>query len=328
MASIRMKPTGFEARIYNGGKPVSRTFKTELEAQHWALSVELGRAPAEVGSIHEVTLDWTLSKALDIYYEVRVSQQKGAKKALYRLRELQSSDLGTMPLVAIRPFHVRALRNQELLRGCKGATVARKLSILSAFFSFAIEEWELAMDHPCQPVKFPAASPARILRLSLDDESRLLSLARGSRTMGLASAIILAIETGLRRSELLSLSWDQVDFDRRILGIHDSKNGHGRYVPLTQRALDELIMLRGQGADKPCPLSTSALETAWKRLKKTACLPTLRFHDLRREALSRWAHRLRGETFKLSMISGHRTLQMAQRYVVPSQSELLSFLDA
>jgi integrase len=249
MASIRKKLTGFEARIYNGGKPVSRTFKTELEAQHWASSVELGKVPAQVGSTREVAIDWTLSKALDLYYEVRVSHQKGAKKALYRLRELQCSDLGAMSLAAIRPFHVRALRDHELLRGCKGATVARKLSILSAFFSFAIEEWELAIEHPCQPVRFPAASPARILRLSLDDESRLLSLARGSGTKGLASAIILAIETGLRRSELLSLTWGRVDFDRRVLVVSDSKNGHGRYVPLTQCALDELVMLHDCGVE-------------------------------------------------------------------------------
>jgi hypothetical protein len=47
MASIRKKLTGFEARIYNSGKPVSRTFKTELEAQHWASSVELGKVPAQ-----------------------------------------------------------------------------------------------------------------------------------------------------------------------------------------------------------------------------------------------------------------------------------------
>jgi hypothetical protein len=157
MASIRKKLTVFEARIYNGGKPVSRTFKTELQAQHWASSVELGKVPAQVGSTREVAIDLTLSKALDLYYEVRVSHQKGAKKALYRLRELQCSDLGAMSLAVIRPFHVRALRDHELLRGCKGTTVARKLSILSAFFSFAIEEWELAIEHPCQPVRFPAA---------------------------------------------------------------------------------------------------------------------------------------------------------------------------
>jgi integrase len=100
---------------------------------------------------------------------------------------------------------------------------------------------------PLSACAVSSGSPARILRLSLDDESRLLSLARGSGTTGLASAIILAIETGLRRSELLSLTWNRVDFDRRVLVVSDSKNGHGRYVPLTQCALDELVMLHDCG---------------------------------------------------------------------------------
>jgi integrase len=57
---------------------------------------------------------------------------------------------------------------------------------------------------------------------------------------------------------------------------------------------------------------------------KRAAIDGLRFHDLRHEALSRWAHRLGGDVFKLSLVSGHRTLSMAQRYVHPVLSELMA----
>jgi integrase len=62
----------------------------------------------------------------------------------------------------------------------------------------------------------------------------------------------------------------------------------------------------------------------WKRIVKRAQIKDLRFHDLKREALSRWAHRLGGDVFALSLVSGHRTLSMAQRYVHPVNSGLIA----
>ncbi len=130
-------------------------------------------------------------------------------------------------------------------------------------------------------------------------------------------------ETGMRRSEVLGLTWQHVDLEKRIVSLSDTKNGHPRWIPLTQAACDVLDGISLREA-RVFPLSESALTQAWGHAIRRADIEDLRFHDLRHEALSRWAHRLKGDVFKLSMISGHRTLQMAQRYVHPAKAELIA----
>ena len=118
-----------------------------------------------------------------------------------------------------------------------------------------------------------------------------------------------------------------MDLTRRLITLKDSKNGHPRFVPLSQRATILLESLREAKLSKPIALSQSALESAWKRAIQRSGLKGLRFHDLRGEALSRWANSLSGDVFKLSLISGHRTLAIASRYVRPSLSEMLAKLN-
>ena len=87
-----------------------------------------------------------------------------------------------------------------------------------------------------------------------------------------------------------------------------------------------LVTQQRLNTSKPFPMTLSAVDSAWKRMVKRLELKNLRLHDLRHEALSRWAERLNGDPYKLCLISGHRTLQMTHRYVNPVQSELLSAL--
>ena len=269
----------------------------------------------------------TLAQALEVYGLECVSLQKGAKKAFYRLRELQKEPFAKKLLHEVRVDDLRDLKTRELARGCSGPTVTRKLSILSAFFSYAAYEWGMALENPVRLVRKPPASPPRVRRLTKDEEERLFKTCREGGTPYLGEVVELAIETGMRRSELLALCWGDVDLTRRLITLKDSKNGHPRFVPLSQRATILLESLREAKLSKPIALSQSALESAWKRAIQRSGLKGLRFHDLRGEALSRWANRLSGDVFKLSLISGHRTLAIASRYVRPSLSEMLAKLN-
>ena len=127
----------------------------------------------------------------------------------------------------------------------------------------------------------------------------------------------------MRRSELIALTWDQVNLERRLITLEQTKNGYQRYVPVTDEAEKILCAFREADTHRPIPISLSGLESAWKRAVSRAGLTGLRFHDLRHEGLSRWAHKLNGDVFKLAMVSGHRSLEMARRYVAPTLAELL-----
>jgi integrase len=197
------------------------------------------------------------------------------------------------------------------------------LSLLSSIFRYARDELGMELDNPVARVRKPKPSKARVRRLSADEEARLmLSLAQCKHPQVERVSRFL-LETAMRRSEALGLVWQQVDLVRRLVTLSDSKNGHPRWIPLTSRAC-ELLQCAGAPNEAVFPISESALSQAWGHAVRRAGIEDLRLHDLRHEALSRWAHRLNGDVFKLAMISGHRTLQMAQRYVHPVQSELLA----
>ena len=71
----------------------------------------------------------------------------------------------------------------------------------------------------------------RIVWLEPDEEARLLEAARASRTKHLAGLVTVALESGLRRAELLGLSWDRVDFSRGVLRLEKTKSGKRREYP-------------------------------------------------------------------------------------------------
>jgi integrase len=331
MASIRLTKSGlFEARAWQGGKRFSRTFTSQLKAQHWATGVECEEITPTT-SAHCLTatredprLTLPLTRALEIYWDESASKQKGATKLRYRLAELKAEPFSAKAIQSVTSEDIRALKARELGRGCSGATVARKLSVLSAFFSFVNDEWGIAIPNPVKSVPKPTSSALRLRRLSLDELTLLQAACEQSNTPHLWEIIQLAIETAMRRSELISLTWDQVDLKRRLITLEQTKNGYQRYVPVTDEAEKILCAFREADTDRPIPISLSGLESAWKRAVSRAGLTGLRFHDLRHEGLSRWAHKLNGDVFKLAMVSGHRSLEMARRYVLPTLSELLA----
>ena len=103
--------------------------------------------------------------------------------------------------------------------------------------------------------------------------------------------------------------------------LHDSKNGHGRDVPLSKRAVTLLTELPGDRSGRVFPVTGEALKRSFIRAVERAGLGDLHFHDLRHEATSRIAPKL-GNVLELSAVTGHMSLQMLKRYFHPVASEL------
>jgi integrase len=148
--------------------------------------------------------------------------------------------------------------------------------------------------------------------------------------------ILFALETGLRRSELLAARWSHLDAERRLLSVPRAKNGHPRVIPLTRQAIEILERLKSQekvaqneDVDPTAPMfptTAVALRLAWDRLMRRAGLENLRFHDLRHEAVSRFFE-MGLTTPEVASISGHRDPRMLFRYSHPQQSRILQQFD-
>ena len=117
--------------------------------------------------------------------------------------------------------------------------------------------------------------------LSVEEEWRLLAQAAPH----LRQIIITALDTGMRRSELLHQRWEHVDFTRKVLSVTQSKTagGEGREIPLTERVSSLLQSLRQDEGllftFKGKPIH--AVKTAWKATIRRAGIRYRRFHDLR-----------------------------------------------
>jgi integrase len=132
--------------------------------------------------------------------------------------------------------------------------------------------------------------------------------------------IQLAVETGMRRSELLGMRWVDVDLEAHTVFLPNTKNGHHRTVALSPRAI-EIMRATPRVDERMFPVSANALRLAWERLRRRAGVSGLRFHDLRHEAVSRFFEKGLNMP-EVAAISGHRDPRMLMRYAHPKADSI------
>lgn len=292
---------------------------------------------------------WTLDKALSQYKTTVSDHTKGWKQAgdriaAWRARPVAERRLDDPELPRELQSHIGA----RLAAGRAANTVRNEIFLISAVFEFARAAdvdgtgkhgWGLSdLDNPCRALVLPPPPQHRNRRLQDGDGERQLAeedrlhaaLAAGPDGEAMAALFTLAVESGMRLSELLDVRRGQIQSAGGTRYIHrpDSKSGRSRRVVLSTRAavaIDALLAaLPSDGAaddDRLFALDVPAVEHRWRLGRKAAGVTGLRWHDLRHEALSRMAEK--GLTIgELQAQSGHRTAQVLLGYVNARPSEV------
>ena len=193
-------------------------------------------------------------------------------------------------------------------------------------FGIACREWGLPLpNNPLDNLLIGGKDQPRERRLKPGELDQLKQSMGLCRNPIIRPVELFALETGMRRSEILNLTWDCVDFPNRALTIRGAKNGYSRTIPLTRAAVEILRSLPAT-RDQVFPITANAFRLAWERLRGRACLPDLRFHDLRHEAISCFFERGLSVP-EVALISGHREPRMLFRYTHPLRQGILSKLD-
>ncbi len=201
----------------------------------------------------------------------------------------------------------------ERLQQVSGTTLKRQLNTIRHIFNIAKTEWDLPIaENPIQGLRLDARDVRRERRLSEGEYEKLRQAARTRQIPFIEKILIFAIETAMRKGEILALRWDQVDLKRRSVTILESKNGYSRTIPLTPTAFAILQGMGGQH-DRVFPITANALRMAWERMLAKTDIEDLHFHDLRHEAISRFFEM--GLTVpEVASISGHKDIKMLMRY--------------
>lgn len=215
------------------------------------------------------------------------------------------------------------------------ARVNRYIAAFSHACTIAVNEWEWLEANPFQKISKLREPQGRTRFLDDDERTRLLAECQKSKAPYLYPVVILALSTGSRQSEILRLKWKDIDFVRRCIILHQTKNKEKRVVPLSGHAYDlikALNKVRRIDTDLVFPSPNNPkkpweVRGSWDFAIKNSGISDFRFHDLRHSAASYLA--MNGATLaEMSEILGHKTLAMVKRYAHLSETHTHSVVSS
>lgn len=322
MASIRKHGNGWQARIRRAGFPDEiKTFTSKAGAERWARAIEGEMDRGKFVSRFEAEKT-TFGEIIQRYMDNVTPQKRGCLEETIRLKATLRHRIAKLSMANLTPQALAEYRDDRL-RTCKASTVIRDLAALSSIINHAKREWGFAIPNPVKMIRKPAMPAGRDRVLTKAEEVRLIEelAPTGRRNPIMQPLVIVAIETAMRRGELLGLRWEHVHLDRRVIFLPITKNSQPRYVPLSNRASETLQGLSRSPDGRVFPITVAAMEAAFLKAVRRAALGNLHFHDLRHTGASRMAEKL-PNVIELASVTGHTSLQMLKRYYHPKAEDL------
>ena len=317
MATIRKRGTRWQVQVRRISSPtLSKSFINRKDAEAWARQTEIKVDRQELPHDPRQLAEHTLGDLVIRYRDTITPLKRAAKVETFVLNAFLKHPICQRRMSDLSLSDFNSYRDERLTQ-VKALSLKRMLSPIQNLFEVAKTDWELPIrENLVTKLKLNCLSNRRERRLKEGDLEKLhLAVVKTQNPM-IWPIVLLALETGLRRSEMLSARWLHLDSRNRVLVIPRAKNGHSRTIPLSNAALAVFESRRGtseQIGDRIFPLSANAFRLAWERLRHRAGLDDLHFHDLRHEAISRFFEM--GLTYpEVALLSGHRDTRMLFRY--------------
>ena len=322
----------YRVQVRLKGYPLqTATFARKTDAKDWGQRTETAIREGRHFKTSEAKRH-TLRDLLDRYSADYLKQIKSGKDRKRHI-EWWNSELGDYTLVDVRPALIAEAKDTllkgETARGTIRAngTVNRYLSTLSHAFTLGIKEYGWVEENPVLKISKPKEPRGRVRFLGDKERKDLLEACR-SISETLYIAVVIALSTGARKNEVMSLRWKDVDLKKGLIVLHETKNDERRAIPLQGRALELANKLYRQRAIHTDLLFPSRrhpktkpieLQKLWEEALAAAKVKDFRFHDLRHSAASYLA--MNGASIaEIAAVLGHKTLQMVKRYAHLSEA--------
>lgn len=356
MASITKQAgkrgTTYKVRIRKPNNPtITKTFSSKSHAAKWARKTELDIEEGTYFDKQEAA-SHTLADLIERYISEELHKLSESDWPT-RQRQLNwwKSKLGQKTLNKITPpllvEHRELLKSEPILsqdgqpteRYRSTSTVNRYLAAMSAAYSVAVKEWGWVTSNPFSRVRKESETAGRTRFLSNDERTQLLEACKESKNRDLYLITLLALSTGMRQSEIMSLTWSQIDHNRKAITLFKTKNGETRVVPLVGLAAKELkqhgkvrnlktpYLFAGRPTNDSQPPSHARFpRSAWEAALSQAQVSNFTFHDCRHSAASELA--MNGASLhEIAAVLGHKTLAMVQRYAHLSEQHTTSVVE-
>lgn len=345
------RPDGRRTRCRIGPHPTITATIARKTAEKLAAQVVQGGDPQATRQAARAEAAKAKRESLGAFIDERYSgwakshQKRGDETV--KLLHRKFSHFFSKRMIEITAWDLQKWRSEQKNAGSSSSTVNRAVSTLKAVLSKAVEWGAIDMNplNSVKPLKLDASSRIRFLsseeeqrlRNALEEREQKLRRGRDSgnhwrqnrgyvqlpRLAGdyLKPLVLLALNTGMRRGELFSLGWEDVDFSRKQLVVRGekAKSGHSRYLPLNSEAFSVLEKWNAVSSGDlvfPNPITggqMTDIKSSWTKLRLIAQVENFRFHDLRHTFASNLV-RAGVDLYRVKELLGHSTIQMTERY--------------
>jgi len=309
MATIRKRNNKYQVQVRIRGKGTSATFKTLDLARRWARYKEIEfEKNIKIGIKYHPK---TLCEILDKYKKTVVPFKKSASSETFLINAFMRNKWVVSPLNMLSAAQIAEYRDNRLL-SVKPSTISREFGIVKHALQVAKVEWDWEVPIDLfAGIRLPQIHQRAVRRINDHDLKTLLEEASKHSNMYLKPIILIAINTAMRRGEILSLKWSDIDLKRNLINIDNTKSGYARSIKINndiKRILENLEVKN----DRVFPISVNSLRLCYQRLCNKINIK-IRFHDFRHEAISRLFEQ--NLTIPhIASISGHRTMSQLFRY--------------
>lgn len=315
--NLKNGETRYRTILTKSGKGIkTKTFRRKQDARTWGNRAVLEYQEYEAKGIKPCTV--TFSRLADEY----MHWWSGKDHDRARLVLWWENQLGNTILTEIMPEVIR-----EALKPKKSkapATYNKHLAVISSILDFATLQQEddnvleqYIDDNPCKRVRAMKVDNKRVRYLTDEEKPRLLKAARNTGGKFYLK-VLMALTTGMRKGELDRLRWNELDFEKGLAILADTKNGTPRHTPIPTITMDELKKYREVGNSLLFPSSADPnqpfdFNRQWHKCLKNAGIQNFRWHDMRHDTASTLARD--GRTLKeIAEILGHKSLVSTDRY--------------
>ncbi|OVE75451.1 hypothetical protein BVX98_07615, partial [bacterium F11] len=246
-------------------------------------------------------------KFVDEYFNVYASSNmvNPNQNEIYRLKQLKNY-FGSKSISEITNKDIEEWRS-KLLPELQPSTLNRILTTLKSIFSKAVE-WGKIESSPAIKIKKLREENERVRFLSDREAKTLLE----SSSLRLQDFIVMALNTGMRKANLIGLRWEDIDFQNDVIHVLKTKSGKAYEVPINN-TVRRLIKGKANIKNDGKVLDTRNLKREWETTIQTSGIKNCRIHDLRHTFASSLA--MKGvDLFTISQLLGHSDIKSTQIY--------------